>query len=130
MSFSDASWSPYFVLAPAKTSAGAPCSIWAASWSVPAKEKLNVTPECDLVNRAPIFGKTSVSDAAPSTVSFTGLGDELGDDDPHETPTRPTSAATATHRTRIGSSPRLASLRAAYGTPWHYLCETDESCAV
>src|SRR6478609_2665855 len=121
MSFSDASWSPYFVLAPAKTSAGAPCSIWAASWSVPAKEKLN---------RAPISGKTSVSDAAPSTVSFTGLVDELGDDDPHETPTRPTSAATATHRTRIGSSPRLASLRAAYGTPWHYLCETDESCAV
>src|SRR5689334_16191600 len=105
MSFSEASWSPYFVLAPAKTSTGAPGSICAACWAVPAKEKLNVTPGCDVVNRAPIFGKTSVSDAAPSTVSFTGLGDELGDDDPHETPTRPTSAATASHRPRIRSSP-------------------------
>ena len=57
------------MLAPANTSAGAPCSIWAVSVSVPANDQWNVVPGCLLANSAPIFGKTLVSDAAASTVS-------------------------------------------------------------
>ena len=53
-----ASWSPYLVLAPANTSAGAPCSICAASWSVPAKENRKVTPGWAAVKARPIRGKT------------------------------------------------------------------------
>src|SRR5437868_8371673 len=56
------SWFGSFMSAEAKTSAGAPCSICAASVFEPPKEYLGA---------ASILGKTSVSDAAAYTVSCT-----------------------------------------------------------
>src|SRR2546427_12883743 len=49
---------PYLLLAPAKTSAGAPCSICAVMASVPAKENEIFTPGCAAANIRPIFGRT------------------------------------------------------------------------
>src|SRR5262245_12201292 len=67
----DDSSSPYFLLAPAKTSAGAPCSICAVSASVPAKENENPTSGWAAVKSSPIFGKTFFREAAARTVSVT-----------------------------------------------------------
>ena len=61
--------SPNFVLAPAKTSAGAPCCRSAASVSVPAKVNRIDTPRWAMVNISPIMGKDFASDAAASTPS-------------------------------------------------------------
>ena len=64
---------PYLVLAPANTSAGAPCWIWATSVSVPWKLKTNFTSlYCGLyfLKTGTIAGNALFSDAAANTLSF------------------------------------------------------------
>ena len=73
MSFSVKSLVPYLMLALANTSAGAPCSIWATSVSVPWKLKTNLTSlYCGFffLNTGTMAGNALFSDAAANTLSF------------------------------------------------------------
>ena len=58
----------FLVSAEAKTSAGAPCWIWATRSEDPAKLKVTLTPGWAFSNSAPISVKVFFSDAAAKTV--------------------------------------------------------------
>ena len=60
--------SMFVVSAEAKTSAGAPCWIWATRSEEPAKLKVTVVPGWAFSNSAPIAVKVFFSDAAAKTV--------------------------------------------------------------
>src|SRR5205823_878981 len=110
--------SMFFVLAEANTSAGAPCSMLAASAELAAKLNFTATPGCAASNCRPSVVNDSVSEAAAKTVT---VPDRLPADaappepeperdpavvpaarpQPTSTTTATTTAAAASHDRRI-----------------------------
>src|SRR3954469_5891596 len=65
----DTTWSMFFVLADANTSAGAPCVICCASPELGPKLNTTLTPLCAFSNSSPSTVNASVRDAAANTLT-------------------------------------------------------------